>query len=101
MPTLYISEFTGMGLDASGRVVPAACVPPVAQQAVAFTGTSAQSAAMNAQTSLVRVQTDTACALEFGTNPTATATKLQLSVNSPEYFTVPVNTSLKIAAITV
>lgn len=100
MAILYITEFSQEGMDAMGRVAPVAKQLPVAEQAVTFTGVSAQSAALNAQTTLVRVQSDATCSILFGTNPTATATSMRLSLNQTEYFSVPANSGLKIAAIT-
>lgn len=100
MPTLYITEFQQEGIDAMGRIMPVAKQPAVAQQAVVFTGTSAQSATLDAQTTLVRVQADATCSVLFGTNPTATATNLRMVSGQTEYFCVQANSGLKVAAIT-
>ena len=100
MPTLYISEFQTTG-NAGFNTVQAARQPAMADQPVTISSVSAQSAAFNEKTSLVRVQTDTACFITFGTNPTATTSKTPIAVNVPEYFAVPVGEKYKIAAITV
>lgn len=99
MPTLYITEFSQEGIDALGRVVPAAKQLPVAEQTVTIGGASAQSAALNASTTLVRLHTDTGCSVLFGSNPTATATNMRLALGQTEYFVVQANSGLKIAAI--
>lgn len=99
MPSLYITEFDQEGMDALGRVMPVAKVPSIGTQKVAFTGTSAQSATLNASTTLVRVHTDGTCSILFGANPTATTSNLRMVADSTEYFSVQANSGLKIAAI--
>jgi len=101
MATLYITEFTFLGKDGANDVVPAVALPPIAQQTRTVSGTSAQSSALNAQTQMIRLATDTACFIETGSsNPTATVAKMPLFAGQCEYFTVPVNCGWKIAAIT-
>jgi hypothetical protein len=100
MATLYITEFSFQGKDGASDTIPAAMQLPLAEQTRTVSSTSAQSSTLNAQTTLVRLQTDTACFVLFGTNPTATVSKMPLAVNTPEYFCVPVNSGFKIAAIT-
>lgn len=100
MPTLYITEFTTEGVDALGRDVPVAKAPPVAEQVVTFTGTSAQSATLNPLTTMVRVTADSNCSLAFGVNPTAVTTGMRMITGAVEYFGVQANSGLKIAAIT-
>lgn len=99
MPTLYISEFTQEAIDAMGREVPVAKAPPVANQAITISGSSAQSATLNASTTLVRLHTDANCSVLFGTNPTATTSSPRLATNQTEYFGVQANSGLKIATI--
>lgn len=100
MTYLYISEFALAGHDANGKVAQVAHQPAVADQRISISGTSAQSAALNSSTALVRVQADVACAITFGTDPTATSSSTPLAADAAEYFTVPIGGSLKIAAIT-
>ena len=98
MPNLYITEFNLEGVDAMGRLMPAARTIPIAEQKVTFT-TSTQSAALNASTTLVRLHTDGACSIAFGTNPTATTSNMRMALDQTEYFAVQPGTGLKIAAI--
>jgi hypothetical protein len=100
MATLYITEFCMQGKDGAATTIPAAMQLPLAEQTRSLTASSAQSSALNAQTTLVRLQTDTACFILFGANPTATTSKMPLAINTPEYFCVPENCGFKIAAIT-
>lgn len=101
MATLYITEFSRLGKDGASDVVPAVSMPPLAQQTVTISAVSAQSSALNAQTQVVRIATDTACFIETGSsNPTATTSKMPLFAGQSEYFVVPVNSGWKIAAIT-
>lgn len=100
MATLYISEYANLGKDQRGQWVPVALEPAITDQAVTISAVSAQSAALNALTTVVRLQTDTACWVLFGTNPTATTSKKPLNAGQTEYFCVPANSNFKIAAIT-
>jgi len=99
MATLFITEFTNSGADSRGSPVQAAEQPPVAEQAITTTGTSAQSAVLNASTTLVRLHTDTTVFVLFGIDPTATAAKMRLAADSTEYFVVRRGCGLKIAGI--
>ena len=55
---------------------------------VASSGTSAQSAAFADNIYYVRVVADAACHIEFGTNPTATTSKVYVPADDIEYFKV-------------
>lgn len=98
MPNLYITEFQHEGVDAMGRIMPVAKALPLAEQKVSFS-TSTQSAVLNANTTLVRLHTDSTCSVAFGTNPTATTSKMRLVSDQTEYFSVQPNSELKIAVI--
>jgi len=88
MATLYISEAVGINADANGFIPPLMQLPPVAEQTVAIGATSAQSAAFGSNTNMIRLESDTACSVSVGVNPTATASKMRLAADSPEYFRV-------------
>jgi len=98
MATLYVSEFAGMGSGANAAPQ-AVMQPPLAEQAVAIGGASAQSAAFNARTRIVRLHADSICSIEFGVNPTATATTARLAANQTEYFSVGEGGAMKVAVI--
>jgi hypothetical protein len=95
---LYISEFTSQGIQ-MGHGVPCAMQPPVTTQTVDYSGGVASSASFNAQTSLVRIHTDSICSIAFGTAPTATTSSARLPADTTEYFYVTPGTSLKVSAI--
>lgn len=99
MPTLYITEYSRQGRDASGFGMIVADEPPVANQTVAIGGSSTQSSAFNSSTKFVRLHTDAICSVEFGANPTASTSTRRLSANSTEYFSVPAGGSFKVAVI--
>lgn len=70
MATIKINEFS--------KAVPPGPIPsvvPVAVQSVTYT-TSTQSSALNAATQFVQFYADADAYIEFGENPTATATSL-------------------------
>ena len=87
MAVLYITEFNAIG-GGGNFPVAGAYQPPVAEQVVAEGGSSAQSAAFNANTLFVRLHTDAICSIEFGANPTATLTTARMAANQTEYFNV-------------
>lgn len=66
-------------------------------QTISFTGTSGQSSAFQAGTTLIRVVSDVACFIAFGSNPTASSSTLFLPAGIVEYFGVLPGT--KVAAI--
>lgn len=88
MTTLYITEYIATG-TASGSVNPIAMEPPIHEQTIALTGSSAQSTTLLPQTNFVRLHSDSICSIEFGTNPTATLTTRRMAANQTEYFAIP------------
>lgn len=99
MATLFVTEFSGRGVEAGGAAAPALLVPPLAEQTIAIGAASVQSAAFNARTTTVRVATDAACSIQFGANPTVTITKMRMAANSVEFFSVPAGQAFKVAVI--
>lgn len=97
MPTLWITEFASGGPDSRGTELQAGKLPTLGTQAVTISGTSAQSAALNAKTRFVRVVADTVCYVTAGDNPTATTSNMRLPADAPEYFAV--TPGQKLAAI--
>lgn len=88
MAKLYITELAHNGAAESGAQLQIAAVPPLAEQVITVTGASAQSAAFNGATKMVRIATDVPVNLAFGANPTATVSKLYLPSGGVEYFSV-------------
>lgn len=72
-------------------------IVPVSPQNVTVSSSSAQSAALGAGTTLVRLAATTDMWLAFGTNPTATTSGIFMPSGSIEYFGV--SPGSKIAAI--
>lgn len=85
---LDITEFDAMPADENGGFMAVGKMPPRANQQVALSGVSAQSAAFGASTKFVRLHTDVACRIEFGANPTASATSPRMAAGQTEYFGV-------------
>ncbi len=69
----------------------------VTEQKVSTSNSSAASAAFGSNIEYIRVISDTACWITFGTSPTATNSKTLLAANDVEYFKV--SEGEKIAAI--
>lgn len=71
-------------------------------QTVSFTGTAGASAAFDADTSIIAISADVACAVRVGavgTTPTAVATDFPVAANTLTYFAVL--PGAKISAVTV
>ena len=94
MAVLYITEFSnGTVAPLLGDVtldypIPAPMTPPVAEQNVPFTGTSVQSDPFNDATTFIMVNTDAACSLAFGADPTAVVTAQRLAANETRFYGV-------------
>ncbi|MFA5897882.1 MAG: hypothetical protein WC829_02090 [Hyphomicrobium sp.] len=89
MATLYISEYAYIGGGANGAYIGVAPEPPLAEQALAISGTSNPSAAFNAATWFIRVHTDAICSILVGSGtPVATGVKKRLPADHTEYFAV-------------
>ena len=88
MAKLYITELASIGANDNAAALPIAALPSIADQVVAISGASAQSAAFNASTKFIRVVSDTPANIKVGVNPTATVNTLYLAAGVPEYFGV-------------
>jgi hypothetical protein len=92
MSNLFVTEFVG---EYNGIPVQ----PPLAEQKITISGTSAQSAAFNSLTRVVRVEVDAITGVTFGSNPTATtATSARMVAGESEFYHV--QGGLKVAGIT-
>ena len=87
--TLHIAEFGGAGLNPSALV---------ASQTVAVSGTSAQSAALNAVTQLVRLLAEEDCQIAVGLDPDAGAGAV-IALVANAALELPVTPGYKIAVI--
>ena len=102
MATLYISEFSGNAYTGShsNQPVPYPSASAIlAFQNITISSSTAQSAAFNAATRLIKVCSDTNCWLNFGgSSVTATVAQDYLPANTVVYYAVSPVTYL--AAIT-
>lgn len=99
MALLYITEFSDLPLTDTG-IPDFAMTPPVVDQTpVTVSGTSATSAAFNAITRFVRLESDVVCSVAFGANPTATTSNARLAANGAgEYFGVVAGAKVAVIA---
>ena len=104
MSTLYISEFAnGFSLLGSGQA-PIMPQPSLADQKVALSGSSAQSAAFQTGTKAILLSADASCSIVIGLTtsggPTATTTNFRIPANgAPIAFAVPPGGGYQLAAI--
>ena len=71
----------------SGKGLPAAFTPPIANNNVAI-GAGASSNAFSANTKLIRVHSDAICSIVIGAAPTATTADARMAANQTEYYQV-------------
>jgi hypothetical protein len=101
MAKLYVAEYARSSSAGPGDTgAPMAIEPPLAEQVVTFTTTTACDNAFNAATRFVRIHTDSICHIAFGTAPSATTSLKRMAANTTEYFAVPPGASYKVAAVT-
>jgi len=98
MSILQITEYKEVGNEITGIRLPVAQEPFVAVQQVTISGTTAQSAAFNAETRYIRISGDAAFRFRVGLDPTAVITDTRMIADAAEYFGV--TPGHKIAAIT-
>lgn len=98
MAVVDITQYSHLAADESGKQIPVGREPSISNIQIAVTGSSAQTAAMHDNCRLVRVHTDVAIRVAFGSNPTAAATSMRLAAGQTEYFGV--RPGEKMAAIT-
>lgn len=98
MAILDITEYKEQAGALGRTVLPAGQEPSMLNQQLPITISSQKSAAFNEQTNFVRVQTDAACRIVFGNEPTASSSSMRMPANATEYFGV--KPGQKIAVIT-
>jgi hypothetical protein len=94
---LDVTEYSNLASSGRGAVVMAGQEPAVANQQVAIGVASAQSSPFADTTRFVRVHTDVACRIAFGSNPTAAASSMRMPAGGTEFFGVSPN--LRVAVI--
>ena len=94
MAKFHISEYTGISRTNAGEnpviggsIAQIVKEPALAEQAITFT-TATLSSAFNSATRIVRLAWDTACHIEIGSSPTATANSKFMPAAGVEYFEV-------------
>lgn len=100
MPIVDITSYDKLPHDQQNRLVSAGLEPSLGNQQVAITAGSVQSAALGDITRFVRIHTDGAIRIAFGSNPTASATSQRMAANSTEFFGVQPGTKIAIIQTT-
>lgn len=102
MATFRIDEYPTIGAQ-NDDVMPVPYADGmVTQTAITTSGTSQQSAAFNAETTLIEVESiGTAVYIALGTDPTASSTTKYLAADRIYNFAVPKGESWKVAVIDV
>jgi hypothetical protein len=89
MAFIYVTEYSDVGGTRGGaQVVAPFQSADVVEQQVAVGMASVQSAPFKNTTRFVMINTDAACSLAFGTNPTAVTTAHRLAANETRFYAV-------------
>lgn len=72
---LYVREFEDVAVSVKGASIEAGCEPPLADQVIAFDGTSA-SITLNDRTMFVELHADNVCHYVFGATATTSGMRL-------------------------
>jgi hypothetical protein len=88
MAILDVTHYRDLALASVGGAVQAGREPALSNQQVAIGAGSVQSAVFPSGTKMVRVHTDVACRVAFGSSPTAAATSMRMAAGQTEYFGV-------------
>lgn len=99
MSTVWIEEYSGAPVGVGGTIPAHDAEKFLAGQALTLSGSSQQSAAVNAGTKMVTIHADAACYLKFGTDPTV-VTEIHLASGIYRDFFVPQGKSWKVAVKT-
>lgn len=98
MAKLWITELKNLAAPSVGTAPQVAMHPPVAEQTVTFSGTSAQSAATATDTTYVRICSDVVCHYAVGSNPTATTDSTRLPADAVEHIGIPAGYKIAVIA---
>jgi hypothetical protein len=98
MCAVTISEYSAM-LFLKGGQVPVPEEPSLRSQVLEIGDTSRASDPFSAGTKFIRVHTDEACALAFGSNPVATPSNARLSANTTELFAVQIGDKVAVIGL--
>jgi hypothetical protein len=96
---LFLTEYRDAARDTGSNFIAAGLEPAVNDTSVTASGTTAQSAAFNAQTSFVMVHAQEAVCLAWGTNPTATTAKQRMAAGETRFYGIPAGQGFKVAYI--
>ena len=97
MASLYISEYSHMGVATDGVPVPVEGTL-VGRQKVSFTGTPGQSAAFGGTTRFIKITADGIFSYLVGSSPTATTSDFRVAADQIVF--VGVEPGQKISAVT-
>lgn len=88
MTTLSITEYARLARSADGPFVLTGQEPAVAEQEISIGGSSTPSQPFSPRTNFIMVHAAAVCALAFGDNPSATATRHRLGAGETRFYGV-------------
>jgi len=96
---LFLTEYRDSARDTGSNFIAAGMEPAVAEQQIVASGTSAQSALFNNQTSFVMVHAQEAVCLKWGANPVAVTTAQRMAAGETRYVGIPAGRGFRVAVI--
>lgn len=88
MSTFYIAQFDNMPNAANSAVVMAPHYPPLNEQTLTISGSSAQSTPMVIGARYAQLSTDAVCSFAVGVNPVATTANSRMAANETRFIGV-------------
>lgn len=97
---LDITEYQNLARDDLNVVIAAGKEPASVVQQVAISGVSTQSNPFASTTRFIRLHTDVACRVAFGTNPAAAGTSQRMAAGQTEFVGVTPGTRVAVISTT-
>jgi hypothetical protein len=101
VPFLYITEFSKLALDNTGREIPTPDWDSVtADYRMAITGGTTQSTPINSQSKCILIHTDVVCSVAYGVNPVAAVGAGRMGSGETRFFGVSAGKLIAVIANT-
>jgi len=98
MAKLFIAEYANFAA-APNHLIQAPLEPPIIEQMIDFGGGPAASNVFSQYTRLIRLVSDTPCAVSIGFNPNANTNSGRMPADAVEYRGVPEGSGFKVSVI--
>ncbi len=86
MPTLYVTEFSGLAIDDHGQSIMSPDYKKrTAKWSMAITGSHTESQAFASNTTFIKFNVDATCSIDIAAAPVAVATADRIAINDTQF----------------